>query len=331
MITDRKTATGWTAPMEFDPATAVPLPPEPETDRPVPLEGEILPPRRRGRGAAKLLVLSLTALVLAAIGFDTADLVARAFAWSPWAGGALAGLAALAVASLGVMTAREAVAWRRLRRVDGLRLHAARLLRTGGTGAEAQTLRRDVSGLYQGRPALTPALKALDATITDAHDAREILALTDRILLAPVDAAAYRLVVAASRDVAVGTALSPAALLDAALVLWRNMRLVREIAALYAARPGLIGSARLVRRMAENIGVAGIAESGDGLVVDMLGGTLAAALSARLGQGMINGLLTARIGLTAMHLCRPLPFPGDRQPGLDDIRKELLRLPRRVL
>ncbi|WP_029013746.1 TIGR01620 family protein [Niveispirillum irakense] len=331
MKTDTRNQPGWAPPMEFDPAAAMPLPPDQEADGAIPLDGHILPPRRRGRGAAKLLVLSLAALVLAAIGFDTADLVTRAFAWSPWAGGALAALAAMAVGSLCVMTGREALAWRRLRRVDGLRQHAIRLLRTGGTGAEAKGLRRDVQALYQHRPALTPALRELDAAITDAHDARETLVLTDRILLAPVDAAAYRLVVAASRDVAVGTALSPAALLDAALVLWRNMRLVREIATLYAARPGLIGSARLVRRMAENIGVAGIAGGGDGLVVDMLGGTLAAALSARLGQGMINGLLTARIGLTAMHLCRPLPFPGDRQPGLDDIRKELLRLPRQVL
>lgn len=316
--------------MEFDPAAATPLPDrQDEPSSPAP---QILLPRRRsGRGAAKLLVGSLALLLLAAIGFDTVDLIARAFAWSPWAGGALTGLAGLAVASLAVMTGREAWAWRRLRRVDHLRQQATTLLQEGGPSADALALKEAVSELYRQRPGMAAPLRDLQAAVTDAHDGRETLALTDRILLSPVDAAAYRLVLAASRDVAVGTALSPAALLDAMLVLWRNMRLVRQVAALYAARPGLFGSARLVRRMAENIGVAGMAESGDGMVVDLLGGSIAAALSARIGQGMINGLLTARIGLTAMHLCRPLPFPGDRQPSLGDIRRELLNLPRQVL
>lgn len=322
--------TGWTAPMEFDPAAAVPLP-ETEGDPKVPAPAALLPPRRPGRGAAKLLVGSLALLVLAAIGFDTLDLVARAFAWSPWAGASLTGLAGLAVASLAVMTGREALAWRRLRAVDRLRQQATRLLAQGGPTEDAREVKNNVAALYRGRPGMAAPLHDLDTAVTDAHDARETLALVDRILLTPVDAAAYRLVLAASRDVAIGTALSPAALLDALLVLWRNMRLVRQVAGLYAARPGLFGSARLVRRMAENIGVAGMAESGDGLVVDLLGGSLAAALSARIGQGMINGLLTARIGLTAMHLCRPLPFPGDRQPGLAEIRRELLSLPRQVL
>jgi putative membrane protein len=329
--TDDKIKPGWVPPMEFSPAAARPLPSEQDGDDPQALTGNILPPPRRGKGAARLLVLSLMALVLTAIGFDTVDLLARAFAWSPWAGGTLTGLVGLAVASLGWLTGREALAWRRLRRVDDLRQRAAALLTSGATGKEAHHLRDAVAGLYAGRPDLAPARHALNDAVTDAHDGREVLILTDRILLAPLDRAAYRIVLTASRDVAVGTALSPAALLDVALVLWRNMKLVREIAALYAARPGLFGSARLVRRMAENVGVAGMVEGGDGLLVDALGGTVAAAISSRLGQGMVNGLLTARIGLAAMHLCRPLPFAADRQPSLNDIRKELLRLPQKIL
>ncbi|MQP66680.1 TIGR01620 family protein [Niveispirillum sp. SYP-B3756] len=329
--TEDKTPPAWVPPMEFDPSSARPLPAELEPDAPASLAGDILPPPRRGKGAARLLLLSLAALLLAALGFDTADLISRAFNWSPWAGSALAGLLGLAMASLGWLTGREALAWRRLRRVDDLRQRAAALLAGGATGKEATSLRDAVAGLYASRRDLAPARQALATAVSDAHDGREILALTERILLAPLDSAAYRLVLAASRDVAVGTALSPAALLDVALVLWRNMKLVREIAALYAARPGLFGSARLVRRMAENVGVAGMVEGGDGLLVDALGGTVAAAISARLGQGMVNGLLTARIGLAAMHLCRPLPFAADRQPGLNDIRKELLRLPQKIL
>lgn len=322
---------GWIPPMEFDPARAVPAPVE--LDDAGPLQGEVLPPPKRRKGrlrAAKVFAGSVALLVATAIGFDTVDMVSRAFAFSPILGGALSGLAGIAVASLGVLAGREWRTFARLRKVDALRLDAAMLRSKGGHGGAEPLLRR-VQGLYSGRPELAKADAELRASLNDAHDDREVLDLAERTLLSPLDRAAYRLVMNASRDVGIATALSPAALLDAAIVLWRNMRLVREIATLYAARPGLIGSARLVRRMAENIGVAGVADASDTLVADALGGTLAASISARLGQGVINGLLTARIGLTAMHLCRPLPFSEQRRPRLAEIRKELLRLPKDVL
>jgi putative membrane protein len=36
--------------------------------------------------------------------------------------------------------------------------------------------------------------------------------------------------------------------------------------------------------------------------------SIAAKLSARLGEGVLNGLLTARVGLSAMAVCRPDAF-----------------------
>lgn len=327
----RDTDRAWTPPMEFDPAAAVPVPEGDAATAPG-LDGEVLPPQalRRGMTAAKVLVGSLAALFLVAVGFDTADLLHRAFALSPWLGGALSGLGVLAVGSFGMLAGREWRAYRRLATVDALRTRSAMVQAKGGHGAAAPTLEA-LGALYDGRPDMATPRERLRLALTDAHDDREALELAERTLLEPLDRAAYRLVLKASRDVAVGTALSPAALLDAALVLWRNARLVREIAGLYAARPGLFGSARLLRRMAENIGIAGMAESADGLVVDALGAGAVGAVSARLGQGMVNGLLTARIGLTAMHLCRPLAFSPDRKPRLAEIRKQLAQLPKDVL
>ena len=46
----------------------------------------------------------------------------------------------------------------------------------------------------------------------------------------------------------------------------------------------------------------------EGLVHQVVGQGLAAKLSSRLGEGVINGMLTARIGLACIELCRPLPF-----------------------
>ncbi|MBK3737558.1 TIGR01620 family protein [Azospirillum brasilense] len=200
-----------------------------------------------------------------------------------------------------------------------------------GEPGHAERFAGSLTRLYEGRPDLTPALERVRDHVTDAHDDAEILRLLDREVMGPLDRRAYQTVLRASRDTAVATALSPAAVVDLAVVLWRNLKLVREIAALYGARPGYVGSLRLLRRMLANLAVAGVAESAHHVAVEALGGSIAAAISTRMGQGVINGLLTARVGLTAMHLCRPIAFGPDNRPSMGQIRKELLSLPKQVL
>jgi len=57
----------------------------------------------------------------------------------------------------------------------------------------------------------------------------------------------------------------------------------------------------------------------------MLGHGLAAKVSARLGEGVLNGLLTARLGLAAIEVTRPLPFAALPPPTLTDVAGNLLR------
>ena len=60
---------------------------------------------------------------------------------------------------------------------------------------------------------------------------------------------------------------------------------------------------------------------------DAIARLIAARLSARLGEGMVNGLLTARLGLLAMDVVRPLPFDALPRPALNDLAGSLLRAP----
>jgi putative membrane protein len=55
------------------------------------------------------------------------------------------------------------------------------------------------------------------------------------------------------------------------------------------------------------------------LIQQILGHGIAARLSARLGEGVINGLLTARVGIAAVEVCRPLPFVAGTPPRLADV------------
>jgi putative membrane protein len=60
-------------------------------------------------------------------------------------------------------------------------------------------------------------------------------------------------------------------------------------------------------------------------IQQILGHGIAAKLSARLGEGMLNGLLTARLGLAAIEVIRPLPFIGLSRRTLRALMSDALR------
>ncbi|WP_373050553.1 DUF697 domain-containing protein, partial [Thalassovita aquimarina] len=55
---------------------------------------------------------------------------------------------------------------------------------------------------------------------------------------------------------------------------------------------------------------------GDDMLGSLAGGGLMSKLSRRFGEGVVNGALTARVGVAAMEVCRPLPFARKRRPSV---------------
>jgi len=108
-------------------------------------------------------------------------------------------------------------------------------------------------------------------------------------------------------------------------VLVTALGLVRRLALLYGGRPGTLGLIKLMRHTVSHIAVTGGVAASDSLIQQVIGHGLAAKLSARLGEGVLNGLLTARLGLAAIETTRPLPFVALRQPALNDLAGPLLR------
>ncbi|MBV8793648.1 MAG: DUF697 domain-containing protein, partial [Hyphomicrobiales bacterium] len=43
------------------------------------------------------------------------------------------------------------------------------------------------------------------------------------------------------------------------------------------------------------------------------------------GEGVLNGLLTARVGLSALAVCRPMPFSVDKPPGVSEVAPFLFK------
>jgi putative membrane protein len=102
-------------------------------------------------------------------------------------------------------------------------------------------------------------------------------------------------------------------------------RLIRRLAELYGGRPGTLGFFRLARSVLAHLAVTGSLAAGDSLVQQLVGHGLAARLSAKLGEGVVNGAMTMRIGIAAMETARPLPFRALRRPGIGDFLSTLTR------
>jgi putative membrane protein len=136
---------------------------------------------------------------------------------------------------------------------------------------------------------------------------------------------ARRLVSSAAQRVSIVTAVSPRALIDVLFVFVASLRLIRQLARLYGGRPGALGMVRLLRHVIAHLAITGGMAASDSLVQQMLGHGIAAKLSQRLGEGMLNGLLTARLGLAAIDVTRLLPFTALPLPVLSYLAKDLLR------
>ena len=263
-------------------------------------------------------------LVLLAVGLAVTDLIEGLFARNlelGWFGSALAVLAGL---SLGVIAAREAIGLLRLATVERLHQRAANTL-ISDDRSEGRALARELLVLTRRMPRLARSRAVLESHLGDIIDGADMVRLAERELMAPLDQEARRLVSAAATRVSVVTALSPRAAIDIVFVLGAALNLLRRLAYLYGVRPGTLGLVRLIRHVVMQLVATGGLATGDSIVQQMLGHGIAVKLSARLGEGMLNGMLMARLGLAAMDTIRPLPFTVLSRPTLRDLMGELIR------
>jgi putative membrane protein len=297
--------------------------PEPEPALPVPVDAAIPAPRRRWRWGT-MFWSACGGLVLLGLGVSVARLVTDLFSYSSGLGYLGVVLSAIAVVALLVVIGRETIGLLRLATVEKLHARAAQILISDDRDA-GRAVVRELLAFERATPELARARAGLETHLTEIIDGADLIRLAERELMTPLDVQARRMVSNAAKRVSLVTAVSPRAAVDLLFVLFTALSLIRRLARLYGSRPGTLGMIRLFRMVLSHLALTGGMAAGDSLVSQLLGHGVAARVSARLGEGVLNGLLTARLGLAAIEVTRPLPFAALPPPALNDLAGELLR------
>jgi putative membrane protein len=297
--------------------------PEPDPSTlPVPIETPI--PARRGFPWGTLFWSGLAGLTLLGVGLGVVNLIEDLFARSESLGIVGLALAIVTTLALAVVIGREAFGLIRLATIEKLHKRAAAVL-VSDNRAESRAIVQELLRIAHQNPQLARARAALQNHSGEIIDGADMIRLAERELMTPLDAEARRLVSSAAQRVSIVTAVSPRALIDVLFVFVASLRLIRQLARLYGGRPGALGMIRLLRHVIAHLAITGGMAASDSVVQQMLGHGIAAKLSQRLGEGVLNGLLTARLGLAAIDVTRPLPFAALPQPKLSDLATDLLR------
>jgi len=270
-----------------------------------------------GSGLAGLAVLGIT--------LWAENLVRTLLERQPALGWVALGLLVLVALGLIGFIAKETRAIMRLEKLDDLRESFQKAYDEEDTPAARKALDQ-VTAIYRGHPNTAHGRAAFEQQRVGVLDAQDLIVIAEETLMEPLDKDAVRLVSSSARRVSLVTALSPRALVDIAMVAFQCVTLTRQIAQLYGARPGVLGAMKLIRHMMAHLAITGGIAATEGLVSQVLGHSLAARLSTRLGEGVINGLLTARVGIAAIAVTRPMPHIAGNGPTLSEVTKGIAGL-----
>jgi len=304
------------------------LPETPETAPPVPEVGgqamqQVTAMAARKTGwLGRLFWGTTSALVGMMVSVTLWDFATGLLARNELLGRIALGLIALVGVILLLLILRELAGFARLAKIDALKSDVRRA--KSGERSAALTVLKRLAGLYAGREEMRWARRSLRETEEQVLDAPDLIAVAERSLMGPLDQAAVAEIQGAARNVAGATALIPLALADVAVALAANVRMVRRIAEVYGGRTGTIGSWRLLKAVSTHLLATGAVSVGDDLIGSVAGGGALSKISRRFGEGVINGALTARVGVAAMEVCRPMPFDALKRPSVSGIVKNAL-------
>lgn len=270
----------------------------------------------------KWLGAGLVSGFIGLIGWQAVDSLYTAYQAGDWLtlgwSGFIGCIAGLGLSRLG----KEFITLRRLKTHFSIQEKAEQILKEDGVGkAEpfCRALKYDSDNV-----AISQAVDSWNSKLEPAYSDKEVFELYDAIVIKQQDQQAIETISKYSAHSAVMVALSPLAIADMLLVAWRSLKMLEDLAGVYQIELGYWARLRLFKLVLANMAFAGATELAIDTGMDIMTTSLLQKLSVRAGQGVGVGFMTARLGIQAMKLMRPLPWLTDQKSSLTVVRKNII-------
>lgn len=269
----------------------------------------------------KLALLLLVALVLLSAGLWL-NFLTESWQQTPLLAVVYSIISAAVLVLIGSLLWREWRLWQKLRQIRQWHSSAERIKHSVQFG-EADRLCLTIAAQLAPTDEVNANIALWRNAVTAEHSDQEQLQLFEQLVLSATDKQARKLIQHAAVDTSLAVAISPFALADMLLVLWRSSRLLRELSILYGTPAGKLRSMLMLKRVLTALFWAGGSEIALDMASDVMSSELTAKLSVRAGQGVIAGLLVARIGNLAQQQLRPLPASQLTKVSLKELAENL--------
>ncbi len=270
-----------------------------------------------------ILLSGTVSLIMLWASLQTSLLIESWFARSATMGWIATGITSVVALAAVAIIVREIWGFMSLARIEKLQELTAHALNLKDE-MSAQSAFNQIKEIFASRPDAATTMQNLRAQEQQVVDALDRLKLADRLIIEPLDAQARKSILKHARQVMMLTAVAPSASLDILIVAALNFRMLKDIARLYGGRPSTGSTLKLARQVAVNLAVAGGLALSDALLQQLVGRGLLGRLSARFGEGAVNGIMTARIGFAACKLCRPVQKTEEDRNAFTSIVKQLM-------
>lgn len=277
------------------------------------------PAARKWSLSAKLL----GAVVSVILGIETVGFFADLWQNQPLMAGLYGGALALV---LGIGAKFTLAEYRHLQRLKRLQQwhNASQRMDSGEQIGEALSLCKAINKQLPDDADIHQAIGQWQGALKDTFTDKDVMALYSHTVIDKIDEKALAVISRYAGETSLMVAISPLAVMDMMLVLWRSIKMIEQICTLYGVRLGYWSRLRLIKIVLGNVVYAGVSE----LVADVgaaaLSLELAGKLSSRAAQGVGAGLLTGRLGFKVMQLCRPIPALPNKKKRLGDLSRHLL-------
>lgn len=180
----------------------------------------------------------------------------------------------------------------------------------------------DLSSFYALKPQARAFNQAM-SSLPDYADDKESVAHIEQAFLTQLDQQAHQCVSKYSVQTGLAVALSPWASMDMLFTLWRNAKMVEEIAKIYGIRPSYRNRIKILTLVLKNMAFAGVSQMTGDYVASIGQSHAIPQTIAGVGQGIGSALISVRIGILTMKTCRPIPFEEGKQPKLMGFMKSV--------